>query len=88
LVSVFNLILRIFLRLCLPSPKDTKSHDCGLWWYPQEESGQCSQPLMVNAHSSKDEMTIDHSSSVGPYWKELKGRTKPNMARFGLSWGS
>lgn len=28
LVSVFNLILRIFLRFCLPSPQNTKRYDC------------------------------------------------------------
>ena len=40
----------IFLRLCLPSPKDTKSHDCGSWQHPREESGQCSPCWLTHTH--------------------------------------
>ena len=48
----------IFLRLCLPSPKDTKSHRCGSWQHPREESGQCPPKPRLKAHSSTDEKII------------------------------
>ena len=48
----------IFLRLCLPSPKDTKSHKCGSWQHPREESGQCPPKPRLKAHSSTDEKII------------------------------
>ena len=44
-----------YLRLCLPSPKDTKSHRCGSWQHPREESGQCPPKPRLKAHSSMDE---------------------------------
>ena len=45
----------IFLRLCLPSPKDIKSHDCGSWQHPREGSCQCPPKPRLKAHSSMDE---------------------------------
>ena len=48
----------IFLRLCLPSPKDTKSHRCGSWQHPWEESGQFPPKPRLKAHSSTDEKII------------------------------
>jgi hypothetical protein len=47
-----------YLRLCLPSPKDTKSHRCGSWQHPREESGQCPPKPRLKAHSSTDEKII------------------------------
>jgi hypothetical protein len=44
-----------YLRLCLPSPKDTKSHRCGSWQHSWEESGQCPPKPRLKAHSFTDE---------------------------------
>ena len=48
----------IFLRFCLPSPKDTQSHMCGFYQYPREESGPCPPKPRLKAHSSTDEKII------------------------------